>query len=339
MAFKIDIHNHILPTAIPDFKSTLGEGGFITLKPRDDGRADMVRDDGVFFRTIERNCFDPLERLKDMKEQGVDVQVLSTVPVMFSEWAKPINTQKVNRFLNENIAETCKQHPKNFVGLGTVPLNDPKLGIEELRYCINELGLKGVQLGSHYGELNLNDKSLFPFYEEAQKLGAALLIHPWDMMGKETMPDYWLPWLVSMPAETSRAICCMIFGGVFETFPDLRVCFAHGGGSFPHTIGRIEHGFNMRPDLCAKDNNVNPREYLGKFYIDSVTHDPRALNYNIDLIGENSIMLGTDYPFPLGEQHAGLMIEGMDNLSHSQKDRLLHGSALEWLNMKLEDFN
>jgi aminocarboxymuconate-semialdehyde decarboxylase len=131
----------------------------------------------------------------------------------------------------------------------------------------------------------------------------------------------------------------MIFGGVFETFPDLRVCFAHGGGSFPHTIGRIEHGFNMRPDLCAKDNNVNPREYLGKFYIDSVTHDPRALNYNIDLIGENSIMLGTDYPFPLGEQHAGLMIEGMDNLSHSQKDRLLHGSALEWLNMKLEDFN
>jgi len=328
----------ILPDGLPDFKSELGEGGFITLKKRDDGKRDMIRDDGKFFRTIERNCFDPEARLVQMKEQDVDVQVLSTVPVMFSEWARPKNTQKVNRFLNEDIAKTCHKFPKKFVGLGTVPLNDINLALEELEYCIKELGLKGIQIGSHYGKLNLNDKSLFPFYEKAQDLGAALLVHPWDMMGMDTLPDYWLPWLVSMPAETSRSICCMIFGGVFETFKDLRVCFAHGGGSFPHTIGRIEHGFNMRPDLCAKDNNINPREYLGKFYIDSVTHDPKALEYNIDLIGTDSIMLGTDYPFPLGEQHAGAMIEGMNSLSREQKERLLNGSALEWLNMKKEDF-
>ena len=128
------------------------------------------------------------------------------------------------------------------------------------------------------------------------------------------------------------------FGGVFENFPKLRVCFAHGGGSFPHTIGRIEHGFKMRPDLCAKDNNVNPREYLGKFYIDSITHDEKALLYNIDLLGIDSIMLGTDYPFPLGEQYTGKMIEGMEQLSIKQKKRLLHGSALEWLGMSEEDF-
>lgn len=336
--FKIDIHNHILPATLPDFKNILGEGGFITLKSRDDGRLDMTRDDGVFFRTIERNCFDPIERIKQMDEQDVDVQVLSTVPVMFSQWARPENTQYVNRYLNDDLDKTCKAHPKRFVGLGTVPLNDIDLAITELNYCMNTLNLKGVQIGSHYGKLNLNDKSLFPFYKEAEKLGAAILVHPWDMMGFDTLPDYWLPWLVSMPAETSRAICCMIFGGVFEHFPNLRVCFAHGGGSFPHTIGRIEHGFKMRPDLCAVDNNVNPREYLGKFYIDSVTHDATALKYNIDLIGENSIMLGTDYPFPLGEQHAGKMIEGMDNLSDKQKMRLLSGSALEWLNLKEEDF-
>ena len=336
--FKIDVHNHIMPKSLPNFKEQFGYGGFINLVHREDGKADMVRDDGKHFRTIEPNCFDPEKRLVEMNQWGVDVQVLSTIPVLFSEWAKPEHTQVVNRYLNEDIANICKKNPKRFVGLGTVPLNDPQLGIKELEFAMKDLNLKGVQLGSHYGTLNLNDKSLFPFYEAAQDLGAALLVHPWDMMGKDTMPDYWLPWLVGMPAETSRAICNMIFGGVFEAFPKLRVCFAHGGGSFPATIGRIQHGFNARPDLCAVDNNKAPREYLGKFYIDSITHDPKALNYIIDVLGAKSIMLGTDYPFPLGDLEHGKMIEGMNELSPEDKNRLLSGSALEWLGMSEEDF-
>jgi aminocarboxymuconate-semialdehyde decarboxylase len=335
---KIDIHNHILPRTLPDFKKKFGYGGFIQLIPKENGHADMVCDDGRFFRSVEPNCLDPKVRIHEMDKQGIDVQVLSTVPVLFSEWAKPEHTHEVNRFLNEDIAKTCLQYPERFVGLGTVPLNKPSLAIKELNYAITELKLKGVQIGSHYGELNLNDKSLFPFYQEAEKLGAAILVHPWDMMGKETMPDYWLPWLVSMPAETTRAICNMIFGGVFEQFPKLRVCFAHGGGSFPHTLGRIEHGFNVRPDLCQVDNKVSPREYIGKFYIDSINHDPKALLYNIDLMGVESIMLGSDYPFPLGELLPGEMIENMDELSDQQKKRLFSGSAIEWLGMKEEDF-
>lgn len=336
---KIDIHNHILPKKLPDFKSKFGYGGFIQLHPRDDGHADMIRDDGKFFRKVEPNCFDLSSRIEDMDKFNVDVQVLSTVPVMFSEWAKPNHTQEVNRFLNEDIAKSVSTNKKRFVGLGTVPLNDPELGIKELHYCINELDLKGVQLGSHYGELNLNDKSLFDFYAEAEKLEAALLIHPWDMMGKDTMPDYWLPWLVGMPAETTRAICNMIFGGIFEKFPRLKVCFAHGGGSFPGTLGRIRHGFKVRPDLCAKDNNTDPIEYLGKFWIDSITHDPVTLNYIIDLLGEESIMLGTDYPFPLGELEPGKLIESMDNFSNERKKKLLGLNALKWLNMTEADFN
>jgi aminocarboxymuconate-semialdehyde decarboxylase len=181
---------------------------------------------------------------------------------------------------------------------------------------------------------NLSDENLFPVFEAAEKLGAAVFVHPWDMMGESRMQKYWLPWLVGMPAEVSLAICSMIFGGVFERLPKLRVAFAHGGGSFPVTVGRIAHGFEARPDLCAIDNKVNPREYLGKFYVDSLVHDPRALKYILDVFGENRIALGTDYPFPLGEEQPGRLIESLPELSKKTRERLLRGTAKEWLGLK-----
>ena len=134
------------------------------------------------------------------------------------------------------------------------------------------------------------------------------------------------------------AICSMIFGGVLERFPKLKVCFAHGGGSFPFTIGRIEHGHNVRPDLCAVDNEINPRKYLGSFYTDSLVHDPIALKLLIDVIGKDKVMLGTDYPFPLGELQPGSLIESMDEFDDKLKDNLLVGNALEFLGLKREQF-
>ena len=152
------------------------------------------------------------------------------------------------------------------------------------------------------------------------------------MMGENQMQKYWLPWLVGMPAETSRAICSMIFGGVFEKFPRLKVAFAHGGGSFPFTIGRIEHGFHVRPDLVAVDNPVNPRDYIGRFWIDSLVHDADALQYIIRLMGEDKICLGSDYPFPLGEHHPGKLIASMEFPS-SLSDKLNYKNATDWLSI------
>ncbi len=203
--------------------------------------------------------------------------------------------------------------------------------------CVKELGLAGIEIGSHVNEWNLNAEELFPFFEAAEKLGAAIFVHPWDMMGKDKMNKYWLPWLVGMPAETSLAICSMIFGGVFERLPNLRVAFAHGGGSFPSTIGRIEHGFNVRPDLVAVDNAVNPRTYLNKFYLDTLVHDDMMLNYLLDLFGARQLALGSDYPFPLGEHHPGKLIESMP-YDDVIKSRLLHGTALEWLGLEKKLF-
>ena len=157
------------------------------------------------------------------------------------------------------------------------------------------------------------------------------------MLGTDEIKQYWLPWLVGMPMETSLAICSMIFSGVFQKFPKLRVAFAHGGGSFPSTIGRIEHGFNVRPDLVAVDNNVNPKDYLGEFWLDSLVHDDKMLEYIVELVGEDKVALGTDYPFPLGELEPGKLIHGMP-FPIKVKEKLLSTNALNWLNMKKEDF-
>ncbi len=336
--FKVDVHTHILPPSWPDLSERYGTPGFPGFERQPDGSAHMMVN-CKHFRTFQPNSWDPAARLHDCDRDRVDVQVLSTVPIMFSYWAKPAHAADLSRILNDHIAATVAEHPRRFVGLATVPLQDTALAIRELERAVKELGLAGVEIGTHVDGVNLNEPQLFPFFEAAADLGAAVFVHPWDMMGKNDIRRYWLPWLVSMPAETSRAICSMIFGGVFERLPALRVNFAHGGGSFPATIGRIEHGFNVRPDLVAIDNPVNPRAYLGRFWLDSLVHDPVMLRYVVDLIGDDRIMLGSDYPFPLGELQPGTLIESMEDFSPERKARLLGENALAWLNISKERFD
>ncbi len=295
----------------------------------------MMKDD-EFFREIESNCWDAEARLKDCKHTHVDVQVLSTIPIMFNYWAKPEHCYEISRFLNDHIAEVVERYPKKFIGLGTVPMQNTDVAIKELERC-KKIGLVGIEIGSNVNDINLNEPQFFPIYEAAQELDLAIFVHPWNMMGTKQMSKYWLPWLVGMPAETSRAICSMIFGGVFEKFPKLRIAFAHGGGSFPSTVGRIEQGFNVRPDLTALDNNVSPRKYLGHFYVDSLIHDTKFLQYVIDLIGDDKICCGSDYPFPLGEATPGEEIEALD-ASRKIKDKLLYKNALSWLQLDKKKF-
>ncbi|PCH91890.1 MAG: 2-amino-3-carboxymuconate-6-semialdehyde decarboxylase [Bacteroidetes bacterium] len=331
----VDIHTHILPEHIPNFREKFGYGEFIRLEHHRPCCARMMMDD-EFFREVDDNCWSAEARMKECDEHQVNVQVLSTVPVMFSYWAEPKDTLALSVFLNDHIAGIVEKYPKRFVGLGTLPMQDSKLAIKELERC-KEIGMRGIQIGSHVNNWNLDQPEILEVFTAMEDLDMALFVHPWWWMAKEKMPKYWLSWLVGMPAETSLAICSMIFGGVFAKLPNLRVAFAHGGGAFPATIGRIEHGYAVRPDLVAKDNNVNPREYLGKFYLDSLVHDPKMLDYIVDLIGEDKVAMGTDYPFPLGELVPGELINSM-GYNNERKERLLSGTALEWLGLERSMF-
>lgn len=336
MTLKIDIHTHILPKELPRWKEKFGYGGFIQLEHHKPCCARMLKDDGTFFREIEENCWNPEVRISKKTDEH-HVQVLSTVPVLFSYWAKPKDGLDIAHFLNDHIAEITQESPSRFVGLGTLPLQDPNLAIQELERCMKELKLQGVQIGSHINGWNLDAPELFPVLQAAEKLGAAVFVHPWDMMGGERLKKYWLQWLVGMPAEVSQAICSMIFAGIFEKLPNLRVAFAHGGGAFPGTFGRVQRGFDVRPDLCAKENSISPRETLGKFWVDSLVHDPRMLDHVVKLFGEDRVALGTDYPFPLGEEKHGQMIEMMD-WSTDLKNKLLSKNALKWLGLSEKRF-
>jgi aminocarboxymuconate-semialdehyde decarboxylase len=331
---KIDMHTHLLPAQLPDFSAQFGYGDFIHLDHHRTGFARMMKGER-FFREIASNCWDPQVRVEEYEAFDTQLQLVCTIPVMFSYWAKPKDTETISIFLNDHISEVCFNDPTHYMGLATLPMNDTDLAIKELERA-KEIGLVGVQIGSNVNQRNLSEPEFYPIFEAMADLNMPVLIHPWEMMGEAEMQKYWLPWLVGMPAETARAAASLVFGGIMERLPDLRVCLAHAGGSFVPTIGRIKHGFECRPDLVAIDNAISPEKYLSRFWYDSATHDPQLLQYISDVVGADRICLGTDYPFPLGDPTIGRFLADM-SFSEDQLQGILFKNTMNWLGLGYDD--
>ncbi|MDA0213792.1 MAG: amidohydrolase family protein [Planctomycetota bacterium] len=328
----IDLHTHMLPERWPDLRERYGSGGWVSLDHCAHCRARMMID-GKLFREIESNSWDPSRRVLECDAAGVDMQVLSTVPVMFSYGAKATDAHDLSQLLNDHFAGVVRAMPDRFIALGTVPMQDAALATRELERCVKQLGFPGVQIGTNINGQDLDDPAFAPFFAAAEELGAAIFVHPWDVVGRNEIPRFWMPWLVGMPAETTRAICTLAFGGVLDRHPTLRICFAHGGGSFPYTLGRIEHGFNARPDLCATHSKTPPRDHLKRLFFDSIVLDDEALRYLVRTVGAERIAMGSDYPFPLGEIPPGKLLRAADWITDAQRARMLAGTAMEFLGL------
>lgn len=296
---RVDVHTHIVPPGWEDWASKYGGGKWPRLVQRDACRATIMTGDR-FFRDVDDRSWSPARRLEDMDRLGVDRQVLSPPPVMFCYWAEAKACQAFCRLQNENVAAIAAGHPARFAGMAVVPLQDPVLAIEELRHARERLGLGAVEIGTCPGGRDFDDPLLFAFFEACRDLDVALLVHPaTPLIGQERLAKYYFPLIVGNPLETALAISKLIFGGVLERLPDLRICFAHGGGAFPFTLPRLDHGWSVRPEGPAAIPRP-PREYARRIWFDSLTHSSANLRFIVQEWGAERVMMGSDYPFDLG---------------------------------------
>jgi aminocarboxymuconate-semialdehyde decarboxylase len=327
----IDIHNHFFPRDWPDLAARYGTRDWPRIKHTDPGKAEVFVGDR-FFRNIYSACWDPEVRLSEMDRDGVDMQIISATPVLFA-YERPVeHALDCARLFNDAALELCAQGKGRLKSLCQVPLQDVDAACKELSRC-RQAGHLGVQIGNHVGEKNLDDPGIVTFLHHCADEGAAVLVHPWDMLGQHRMPKYMMRWTVGMPAETQLGIVAMILGGAFDKLPPhLRICFAHGGGSFAFLLGRLENAWKYHP-VARGVCELPPSKYLERFSVDSAVFDERALQFLVGTMGVERVMLGSDYPFPLGENRVGELIRS-SRLTQTAKSRLLGENAAEFLGLE-----
>ncbi|KAB8212286.1 hypothetical protein BDV34DRAFT_218673 [Aspergillus parasiticus] len=387
-SMRIDVHTHIMPPELPSFPPLDGDVSrdksheWITLRPHNDQnpqtngisnpktpkKVDMYVGDR-FFRTVEANCYDPELRIKDMDATGIDVQVLSTVPILFSYDKPAKQAASMARYLNDHIASVCQEYPQRFMGLATVPLQDVDASIAELHRAKKDLCLNGVEIGAEINGRSLDSAEFEPFWTACEELDLPIFVHPlgyeWEKEKTSRWKPYWSAWLIGMyvilfnlsvfpanvktandaffcrPSETALAIHAILSSGVLVTHPRLRFCFAHAGGSYLPLLGRIQHGYNCRPDLVAHSaRGVSPADFFkqhqSNIWLDSLMHDADLVEYICRKIGVGRIVLGSDYPFPLGEMPQPGELLSTDSqiqklLCAKSRERIMSKNVLDFL--------
>ena len=325
----IDIHTHIMPPNWEDLASRFGVAGWPWVKQRSTCAACIMLGDREF-REVSDKCFLPARRIADMDSGHMHRQLLSPIPVLFCYWGTPQATAEFARIQNDFIADCVDKHPGRFLAAGTVAMQAPDLAIRELNRIVS-MGFQAVEIGTNVMGRYLDDPNVVEVLTAASDLNLAVFVHPWDAIGEDRMKAYYLPHMVALPADTALAIARLIFGGVLDRLPKLRIGFSHGGGNFLPLLARFDHGFKVRPETKVNVQRP-PSSYVNRLYFDSITHDPEIIQFMCRRVGSDHLMLGSDYPFDMG---IAAPIELIDQAKLSEDDRanILYRTAETFLGL------
>ena len=333
----IDVHAHIILEKVEGVREEYRD--FVPHVVRDSDGREFQSVKGRPRRLITEqygHFYNPERRIRDMDDSDVDIQALSIIPSVFQYELNCEIGIGVSRAWNDLIVEVVKAYPDRFVGLATVPLQDPQAAANELERAMKQLKMKGAEIGTSVNGKNLDAPELWPFYKKAQELNAFIFVHPINVPGAEQMEKYHLGNLIGNPSATSLAIASLIFGGVLEKFPRLKLCFAHAGGFVPYQRGRFEHGYQVRSE-CKEKISKPPSEYFKLLYFDTIMHYGPALTYLIKSVGSDRVLLGSDYPFDMGDPYSPSSVNSLKTISSAEKRRVLGENAAKLLNISLHD--
>jgi aminocarboxymuconate-semialdehyde decarboxylase len=332
MTQRIDMHSHFFPLITQEEAAKLDADNAPWLAPSADGETGTIMVGNRPFRPVTRPLWDPARRIEEMDKLELDIQVMCATPVMFGyRYPAKIARDWAQR-MNDRALELCSFAPHRLKALAQVPLQEVELACAEASRA-HAAGHHGVQIGNHVGPRDLDDDDLVQFLTHCANEGIPVLVHPWDMMTDGRMKKWMLPWLVAMPAETQLSILSLIMSGAFERIPrTLKLCFAHGGGSFAFLLGRVDNAWRER-DIVREDCPNLPSSYVDRFSVDSAVFDEGALRMLVEVMGAERVMLGSDYPFPLGEQQIGRLIDRHVGLNEYAKHRLSSANAREFFNL------
>ncbi len=321
----VDCHTHILGEEA--MRRLAGESPKVApiMTRRGDPACRLTIDGAVVQDPFPRELWDTEQRLRDMDAHGVDVQLLAPTVFTFFYQHEPALGFACAVLQNDEIAAEIKRHPGRFLGLAGVPLQAPELAAGELARAMTELGLRGAMIGSHVNGRNLDDRALEPFWAAADALGAFIFVHPHGGAGAERLGSYYLKNLVGLPFETTIAGASLVFGGVLERHPGLKVCLSHGGGFLPYQAGRFRHGFDVRPEAKIKLKHP-PEESIGRLYYDTILHSKPTLEFLVSSAGAAHVLLGSDYPFDMGNLDCVARVEALD-IPASDRELILGGYA------------